>query len=430
MSVLALGVTHQRADLALLERLAVPADEHRKVLNELVALEHVLEAVVVSTCNRVEVYVHVSRFHPGLDEVSDWFADRAGDRRDEVADVLDVTFDETAAAHLFSVAAGIESMVVGERQIALQVKQAMEEARDEGTARRMLQRLFRQAVAASRRVRRETTIGAGASSMVDIGLDLVVEELGGSLRDHPALIVGAGKIGSLTADRMCGDVDDLLVWNRSNDKAERLSARFGGRVIHDLADGLRHVDIVVCTTGAPQPVITADLVNGDRAARPLVILDLAMPHNVDPACADLPGVSVYGIADVRDLAQRRPSTAEAVQAARQIVAQEAARFSGWINAIEVEPTIRALRQRADDVRVAEIDRLARRLSSLDDDQRDAVEALTRGIVNTFLHQPTVRLKELADASGADVAAEVLRQLFDLDDALDDRGDDGEATPAS
>lgn len=416
MSVLVLGVSHHSADLALLERLAVPADEHRKTLADLLTLEHVLEAAVVSTCNRVEVYVHVSRFHPGLDEVTEWFADRAGDRREQFLDACEIHFDETAAAHLFAVAAGIESMVVGERQIAVQVKQAMEAARAEGTARRMLQRLFRQAVRVGRRVRRETAIGAGASSMVDVGLELVGDHLGGGIDGRPALIVGAGKIGALSASRLHRAASEVHVWNRSTDKADRLADRVEGTVVDDLPTGLAAAEVVVCTTGAPQPVVTADAVRrgGDRAARPLVLLDLAMPHNVDPACADLPGVTVVGIADVRDLAQKR-ATGDAVEQARQIVADEAVRFSSWMSAIEVEPTIRALRARAESVRTAELSRLNRRLASLDDDEREAVEALTRGLVNTFLHEPTIRLKELADAGGADVAAEVLRELFDLDD---------------
>lgn len=418
MSVLVLGVSHHSADLALLERLAVPADEHRKALTDLLSLEHVLEAAIVSTCNRVEVYVHVSRFHPGLDEVTEWLAERAADRREEFLDACEVHFDETAAAHLFAVASGIESMVVGERQIAVQVKQAMEQAREEGTARRMLQRLFRQAVRVGRRVRRDTAISSGASSMVDVGLDLVAERLGGAIAGRPALIVGAGKIGALSAARLEGTASEVLVWNRSADKADRLADRVAGTVVDELADGIARADVVVCTTGAPQPIVTADLVRagGDRADRPLVLLDLAMPHNVDPACGQLDGVTVVGIGDVRDMAQRS-AAGEALEDARAIVADEAARFSAWMSAIEVEPTIRALRGRAETVRGAELVRLQRRLATLDADQREAVEALTRGIVNTFLHEPTIRLKELADAGGADVAAEVLRELFDLEDDL-------------
>lgn len=422
MSVIVVGCNHRDADLALLERIAVPADDHRKVLNELLTLDHVLEAAVLSTCNRVEVYVHVSRFHDGLDEITDWMSTRAGDLDEQFAEQSYVHFDESAAAHLFRVASGIDSMVVGERQIALQVKQAMEEARDEGTARRMLQRMFRQAVYTGRLVRRETSISTGASSMVDVGLEVVSQRLPDRER-HSALIVGAGKLGGLSADRLVEAGAHLSVWNRSEDKAARLATRVGARTVTDLADALTDVDLVVCTTGAPEPVITPELLRGvgDRTDRPLVLLDLAMPHNVDLACADHPGVEVVGLRDVRDLAHRT-ATRAAVDEAEALVAREASTFSAWLSAIEVEPTIRALRVRAEQVREDEVGRLGRRLAGLDDAQREAVEALTKGIVNTLLHEPTIRLKELADAGGADVAAEVLRELFDLDDHLDDRGE--------
>jgi glutamyl-tRNA reductase len=379
------------------------------------ALDHVLEAAVLSTCNRVEVYVHVSRFHPGLDELTDWFGQRAQDRRGDFLDRSYVHFDEGAARHLFEVAAGIDSLIVGERQIAIQVKQAMEEAREEGTARRMLQRLFRQAVQVGRRVRRETDISQGASSMVDVGLDLVATHLGG-LQGRTALIVGAGKIGGLSAQRLAAETCDVVVWNRSDDKASRLAGRVEGRSVGSLSEGLIHADLVVCTTGAPDPVITRELVTavGPRGDRNLVLLDLAMPRNVEPSVDDLAGITIIDIDDVRDLAHER-ATGPAIQTATGIVEDEAGLFSAWVSAIEVEPTIRALRSRADRVRASELERLSRRLADLDHDQREAVDALVRGVLNTFLHEPTIRLKELADAGGADVAADVLRELFDLDE---------------
>ena len=184
--------------------------------------------------------------------------------------------------------------------------------------------------------------------------------------------MGAGKIGALSASRLATTAGEVQVWNRSVDKADRLADRVDGAVVDDLAAGLVDADVVVCTTGAPEPVVTAELVQrgGDRAQRPLVLLDLAMPHNVDPACADLPGVTVVGIADVRDLAQRS-ATGDALDQARRIVADEAARFSAWMSAIEVEPTIRALRARAESVRTGELARLQRRLATLDDEQREA-----------------------------------------------------------
>jgi glutamyl-tRNA reductase len=410
MSLLVVGCNHRSADLALLERLAVPAEELPKALGSLLGLEHVLEAVVLSTCNRVEVYAHVTRFHPGLQQIRGWLAER-GDIHPQDLDTLQYSYhDDRAAAHLFSVASGIDSMVVGERQIAVQVKQAMEAARAEGSARRVLQRLFRQAVRVGRRVRRETEVSAGASSMVDVGLEAVRDRLGGSLDGRRVAIVGAGKMGALTADRLGAlGVARVEVWNRSSDKARRLAARVDGAVLEGddgLLEALVGADVVVCTTGAPEPILELDLVaravarRGEASARPLVLLDLAVPRNVAPACGELSGVSLLDIDDVRVAADRGVTG--------EVVAQ-------------ADPTIRAVRARAEDVRLAEIDRLAGRLGSLDERQRDAVEALTRGIVNTLLHGPTVRLKELADRGGAELHAGALRELFELDDDLPSAG---------
>jgi glutamyl-tRNA reductase len=421
MSVLVVGLNHRSADLALLERLVVPADETAKAVRSLTGLEHVLEAVLLSTCNRVEVYAHVTRFHPGLQEIRAWLAERGDIHPQDLEDLQYTYYDDRAAAHLFAVAGGLDSMVVGEQQIAVQVKQAMETARAEGAARGVMQRLFRQAVRVGRRVRRDTGIASGASSMVDVGLSAAAHRLGDGLAGQTVLLVGAGKMGGLTADRLtAAGIDRAMVWNRSADKADRLSARVGGEVVDDggLPAAIATADLVVCTTGASMPVLDPDLVGralGQRAdGRPLVLLDLAMPRNVDPACAELPGVSVVDITDVRREADRTV-TGEVVAAARDIVDEEAARFHTWTQAVKVEPTIRSLRDRADRIRAAELERLSGKLSTLDDKQRDAVEALTRGIVNTLLHDPTVRLKDLADSGGAEHHANALRELFDLDE---------------
>lgn len=411
MSLLLVGVSHRTSDLALLERMAAPVDERRKVLRELLELDHVLEATLLSTCNRVEAYVHLAKFHPGLDEVVAYLAERAGDRREDFLDEYEVAYDVDVARHLFRVAGGIESMVVGERQIAMQVKDAMEEARDEGTARRMLQRLFRQAVRVGRRLRNETTVSEGASSMVDVALAAL--EADEAVPDRPdTVIVGAGKIGALAADRL-GSRGRMQVWNRSADKAERLADRHDALVADDLAAALATADLVVCTTGAATPLVTPDLV-GPRPDRPLVLLDLAMPHNVDPACADLAGVRVIGLEQVRTAADGRLRD-EVMAEALDVLDEEVAGFAAWVSAIEVEPTIRALRRRAERIRREEHERLAGRLGGLDEDQCNAVDALTQGIVNTLLHVPTVRLKERADEGKAQVVVDGLRELFDLHD---------------
>lgn len=417
MSVIVVGCNHHSADLALLERVAVPSDEIAKTLAGLVGLEHVTEAVLLSTCNRVEVYASVSRFHPGVQEIRNWFAERADVHPQDLDDRLYAYFDERAAAHLFAVAAGVDSMVVGERQIALQVKDAMETARHEGSARRVLLRLFRQAVRVGREVRGRTRISEGASSMVDVGLDAAEEALSG-LAGRDVLIVGAGKIGGLAADRVADVAATVRTWNRTWDKAVRLADRVGGAPVPDgsLEEAIGAADLVVCTTGASHAIIDRNRVEagGPRNGRPLVLLDLAMPRNVDPSCDELDGVSVIDIARVREIADRTV-TGEVLASARTIVDDEAGAFMSWMRARSVDPTIRSLRQQAEAIRAAEIDRLSGKLSDLDDRQREAVEALTRGIVNTLLHEPTVRLKQLADDGGAEPVVNALRDLFDLDE---------------
>jgi glutamyl-tRNA reductase len=405
-----------------LRHVAVTPEHLQKALASIVSREHVAEAVVLSTCNRVEVYASVSRFHPGLAEVRGWLAER-GDIHPQDLEELHYSYhDDRAAAHLFAVAGGVDSMVVGEQQIAVQVKAAMEAARAHGSARRVLQRMFRQGVRVGRRIRRDTDISAGASSIVDVGLDVACERLGvPDLSGRSALIVGAGEVGSLAASRLAdAGAARTLVWNRSPDKAGRLAAKVDGEVVGDggLRAAIAEVDLVVCTTGAAEPVLDAGLVADavtDRVpgGAPLVLLDIAMPRNVDPACDSLPGVEVVDIADVRVRADRGV-TGEVLASARAVVDEEADRFAAWIAAAEVEPTIRDLRARAEDVRAGQLDRLAAKLGPLDERQRAAVEALTRGIVNSLLHEPTVRLKRLADDGTAEPHAEALRDLFGLD----------------
>lgn len=433
MSVLVVGLNHRSADFALLERLAVPADEHRKALRALVGLDHVLEAAVLSTCNRVEVYANVSRFHPGLHEVLTWLASRA----DIDPHLLELAhyayYDDRAAAHLFAVASGIDSLIIGERQIALQVRQAGIVAREEGASGRVLGRLFDHAAHASRRARTETDIARGASSIVDVGLDVAARRWSGTLRGRTVLVVGAGTIGALTGARLVREgAGRVLVRNRSAEKADRLAARLGGETVSEggLRDALAAADLVVCCSGASMPLIDVDLVTealrqraggagvspvtGGSDARPLVLLDLSMPRNIEVACGTVAGVTLVDLDAVRAVADTTV-TGPTVDAVRDIVEEEAGRFHAWLRAARIEPTIRALRERAEEVRAGELERLAGRLANLDAREREAVEALTRGIVNTLLHDPTVRLKGLANKGGAEHYAGALRELFDLDE---------------
>jgi glutamyl-tRNA reductase len=429
--VLVLGLNYRTAPVGLLERVAVPADYVPKALASIVARQHVAETVVLSTCNRVEVYAAVSRYHGGMADLRSFFSEWAGVAPEDLVDFTYDAYDERAAGHLFAVASGLDSMVVGERQIQLQVKEAFREAEAHGSSGRLLQALFSRALRVGRRARVETGIAAGAQSMVDVGLEAagrVLRVAGAGTPDaEPAdpisgrtvLVVGAGRMGALAARRAAGNCARLLVVNRTAERSARLAERVGGEVLEmgDLQAGLRAADLAISSTGAPAAVVDLPSVAAAMAGRehrPLVLLDLAVPRDVDPACGAVPGVSVLDIDAVRALTDTG-RTGEEVGKARALVAQEAAAFAAWTRSVHVEPTIAALRARAERVRLGELRRLGARLGTLDERQRDAVESLTRGIVNTLLHDPTVRLKAIADARGGEQHAAALRELFDLPD---------------
>ena len=418
MSVLVLGLNYRTAPVGVLEKVAVPAERLPKALRSLTDREHVLEAVVLSTCNRVEVYAHVTRYHAAVAQLRDFYAEWAGLAPEDFADLTYDYFDEGAAAHLFAVAAGLDSMVVGERQIQLQVKQALADAQAEGACGRVLQALFTRALHAGKRVRAETGVSDGAASMVDVALAAATGVLG-DLRGRTVMLVGAGKMGGMAAVRLHGAAGRILVANRTAEKGERLALRVDGDVLDfaGVSTGLADADLVLCSTGSSSPVIGQDDVAAamtTRPDRPLVLVDIAVPRDVDPGCSFVPGVTVLDIDAIRAVTDGGRTGAE-VARARELVRQEAAGFASWTRTVRVEPTVAALRARAEAVRSAETDRLAGRLADLDARQRETVEALTRGIVNTFLHQPTVRLKALADSPAGDVHADALREVFELDD---------------
>jgi len=417
VSVLVLGLNYRSAPVSLLEKVAVPADLLPKALTSLLQREHISEAVVLSTCNRVEVYAHVTRYHGGMGDLRDFFADWSGLPPEAFADLAYDHYEERAAAHLFAVASGLDSFIVGERQIHMQVRQAFGDAEGHHSAGRVLSALFRQALRVGKRTRAETEISAGAATMVDVGIDAAAQMLG-DLDGRTVLLVGAGKMGGMAASRLRErGAGPILVANRTASKGERLAERIGGDVVRfgSLTEGLAAADLVLASTGSPQPLIDRDAVAvamAERSERPLVMLDLAVPRDIDPGCAAVPGVTVLDVDAVRTLTHRGVH-AEAVERARAIVEEEAGKFAGWTRAARVEPTIAALRVRAEIIRQAEVQRLGGRLGELDERQQKALEALTKGIVNTLLHDPSVRLKALADAHRGELEAAALRELFDL-----------------
>ena len=420
MSVLVVGVSHRSAPVSLLERVTVGVADTESVLAELRASDPVGEAVVLATCNRVEVYTDSDAFHAGVDAVSDLLSRLSGVPLDELAKHLYVHWEGQAVLHLFRVASGLDSMVVGESQVLGQLRRAYGEARDGGSAGRVLHELFQQALKVGKRAHSETGIDAAGQSLVTVGLGQAIEVLG-PLEGRDVLVVGAGSMGALAgATLRRAGVGHVVVANRTLDNAERLAASLEGTGIGlaGLEDALAKADVVVTSTGATGIVLDLELVRRAvqaRAGRPLALLDLALPRDVDPAVRELPGVTLVDLESLQQVLDGSQASAD-VEAARQIVTEEVGGFLAWQRVAKVAPTVTALRDRADEVVLVELTRLASRVPDLSDRDRAEVEQTVRRVVQTLLHAPTVRVKELAEGPDGLVYAEALRELFGLDRA--------------
>jgi glutamyl-tRNA reductase len=419
MPVLALGISYRRAPVELLERLAFTEEDYPKAYRRLLEMEAVTESVVLSTCNRVEVFAEVASYHEGFLDLKRFLSESREINPDEFAEPLYSHYEEDAAGHLFAVAAGLDSMVLGEPQILAQVRQAYRTAEAEHSAGPSLSRLFRSAIRTGRRVRAETAIGGSPASMVEAGTSLAERALGG-LAGRSVLVVGAGGMAALAVRDLRGhSVGPLRVVNRSFERASRLASRAGGEAagMDGLAAGIARADLVVSSTAAAGTVIGSDIVREalaeGRDGRPLFFLDLAVPRDVDPAVADLPGVQVADIDDLKDVLAGKGAGDDELERAQVIVADEVKRFGAWRRSAKLAPLIQSLRDRGARIQAAELARIAPRLSELSDRDWAAVQALASGIVAKLLHEPIVRLKE-HPGSGPDSLARALAELFDLD----------------
>ena len=419
MSVLVVGLSHKTAPVDLLERVAINADHVPKALHDLQEGAHVVESAVLSTCNRVEVYAHVTRFHGGVQEVSDLLARLSGVPLEDLSDHLYVHYEERAVHHLFAVASGLDSMVVGEDQILGQVRNAFKVAQDEGSVSRLLGELFRHSLRVGKRVRTDTAIGRAGASLVGIGLRVASAALGPLGPHTKALIVGAGSMGALAATTLSREgVGDIVVANRTPERGAALAATLQARAtgLDDLASAIAEADVVISSTGANGLVIEAGVVRQAverRAGRPLFLLDLALPRDVDPAVREIPNVRLADLDALRAVLDTEDTGAE-VEECRQIVADEVAVFLAWQRSMRVAPTVVALRNKADALIAAELERLTTRVPDLDGRSKAEVENAVRRVVDKLLHAPTVRVKELAESPGGDQYAEALRELFMLD----------------
>jgi glutamyl-tRNA reductase len=436
VSVLLFGVSHRSAPVSVLEQLSTDESDQAKLIQQVLQSPLVTEAMILSTCNRVEVYAVVDAFHGGLSAIGQVLAEHSGLSMGDLTKHAYVRYSEAAVEHLFAVASGLDSAVVGEQQVLGQVRRAYATAEANRTVGRILHDLSQRALSVGKRVHSETSIDAAGGSVVSVALHVAAErlyrpELGPSytaLAGRTATVIGAGSMGSLTAAHLVrAGVGHVNVVNRSLPRAQRLAASIAEQgvtaqawTLDQLPAALVDADVVVSCTGAVRPVVSlADVHHAlaasqrDELTEPLVLCDLGMPRDVDPAVAGLPGVWVVDM----DRVQREPSAraaSDAADAARRIVAAEVASYLACQRMAEVTPTVTALRQRAADLVAAELLRLESRLPDLGDEQRQEVACTVRRVVDKLLHAPTVRVKQLAGTPGADTYAEALRELFELD----------------
>ncbi|MCK9899492.1 glutamyl-tRNA reductase [Parafrankia colletiae] len=458
MSLLAVGLNHRTAPTSLLELAAVSADETAKVLHDLVAADHISEAVVLSTCNRTEIYAEVETFHGGLADISDQLSRVCGVPLNDLANHLYVHHEARAVSHLFSVVCGLDSMLVGESQILGQVRVAFRAAQAAEVTSGILGGLFQTALRVGKRAHAETSIDAAGASIVAVGVRMAafdlqarrpdalaapvagpgtgpadaVEEMlrpgltapavpGGDdapLAGARVLIIGAGAVGSLAAQtvRRAG-AGEVVIANRTPAHAARVAQTHDARAVGlaDVAHEIGRADLVLSSTGASGLVVGHDVVRSamaGRGGRPLVFLDLALPRDIDPAVRELPGVTLIDIEALR-VALDGAQVSHDVEAVRSLVAAEVAGFLDRRRAERVAPTVVALRAHAAAVVRDELDRLRSRMPDLDNREWDMVSGTVRRVVDKLLHAPTVRVQQLAEAPGGDSYAEALRELFDL-----------------
>ncbi len=414
MSVVVIGLNHRTVPIELLERFAVSADALGKALHDLCGRSNIAEAVVLSTCNHTEVYAVADRFHPAYGDIRDFLCDLAQLAPEDLTEHLYSDHDHGAVRHLFSVAAGLESTVLGESEILGQVRTAWERAQAEGASRSSLNLLFRHAVEVGKRARTETAIGRSTASVSHAAVEMARDRLG-TLAGRTVLVVGAGEMGEgIVVALAAAGAGEVLVANRTLARAEELADRVGGSAISldAVAGALPFADVVLTSTGAGL-LVTEETVPS-RNGRPLMVIDIAVPRDVAAGVGLMPDVTLLDLDDLREWAARgRAERQGEVAAVQSIVGDEVQRFADVVEARQVAPLISQLHDYAEQVRLGELLRFAGRLDGLDDRQRGAVEAMTRGLVAKLLHAPSVRLKDDAGTPRGERNASALRDLYDL-----------------
>ena len=422
MSVIVVGLNHRTAPVELRERVAVPSSRLDKALHDLSSREHLAEVVLLSTCNRTEIYARSTKFHSAVSDVLEFLAEQGGAPPEEFSEHLYTYYDDSAVSHLFGVAAGLDSMILGEGEILGQVRAAWQRAETDGASGQALARVFRHAVEVGKRVRTETAIGRSALSISSAAVALA-ERTMFSLRGRSMLILGAGDVAEgLGRALVAAGAGDVVVANRTHARAVALAEKLRGRAVPlgELPDVLTRVDVLLTATDSSEVHIErsdVEAVMERRGGAPLLIVDVAVPRDVDPGAGQVPGVTLHDVDDLHELTEAAlDERRREVATVREIIGQELERFQTDRAAREVAPLVTELRARAEDIRQAELERFRGKLDALPEDARRTVEALTQGIVNKLLHEPTVRLKDAAGTARGELYSDALGTLFDIRDS--------------
>lgn len=425
MEIAVVGLSHKTAPVAIREKVAFAPDLLHEVARTVRGLDGVSEGVILSTCNRVEMYAATRKREEGIESLIRFIADHHGIKYEDLRPHIYVYAGVDAVRHVFRVASSLDSMVVGEPQILGQVKDAYDKAVQGSATGLVLNRFMHKAFSTAKRVRTETRIAQAAVSISFAAVELA-RKIFGELNGKTVLVIGAGEMCELAATHLVENgVSGVVVTNRTFERAQKLADQFKGRAVpfESFADALVDVDIVISSTGAPHTILGAEQLKKamkERRQKPMFLIDIAVPRDIDPAVNDLPNVFLYDVDDLSGIVEgnKRERVKEA-EKAEAIVAEEVESFLAWSKTLDIRPTIRQLREQFDEVRRSELEKTLKVFGdSLTDKQKKSLEAMSQAIVNKLLHQPTLYLKQISEDPEADVSVDAVRNLFGLPDVQD------------
>ena len=426
MYILCVGLNHNTAPVEVRESMAFEAEGLVEGLDRLRTLPGIAEGMLLSTCNRVEVIAVAGSLEAGVSEIRRFLAGRGGTTEDALVDHLYLHEAREAARHIFRVASGLDSMILGEPQILGQIKEAYRSAADRRLTGKILNRLLPRAFKAAKRARTETEVAEGAVSVSYAAVELA-RKIFGDLSGQSVLLIGAGEMGELAAAHLAeAGAREIAVTNRTYERAVELAERFGGRAVRfeKFADRLQQMDIAICSTAAPDILIRADRVSRvikARRQRPMFFIDIAVPRNVDEAVNEIDNVYLYDIDDLRSVVEANMEVrSREVEKAGRIIEEEVGAFFSWFNTLDTEPTIQALRRKADRIRARELERAGSGFSGLTGEQRALVDTMTRSIVNKLLHDPIRHLKAMSRGTDDVCDIETVQEIFNLHEGDEER----------